>query len=72
MSTTSRPGSCGHPTPDRVAVETPRGDVATGDVVDVRYTASAESSLQCWYIVRINGVRLRVPESEPKSVTNAP
>jgi hypothetical protein len=72
MSTTSRPGSCSHPAPDRVAVETPRGDVTTGDVVDVRYTASADTSLQCWFIVRIDGVHLRVPQSEAEPVANEP
>jgi len=72
MSKTRRSGLCGHPAPDRVAVETPRGDVTTGDVVDVRYTANADTSLRCWYIVNIGGVHLRVPEDDAKSVTNAP
>lgn len=49
--------------PDRVAIETPSGDIHSGDVVDVFMTASA-SAIERWYVVEVEGHRFRQPASE--------
>lgn len=49
--------------PDRVAIETPRGDIRAGDVVDVWMVADA-GSITRWYAVEIDGSRYRTPADE--------
>jgi len=51
------------PVPDRVAIETPQGDVVAGDVVDTEMIADADG-IERWYIVEIDGSRFRAPASE--------
>lgn len=54
--------------PDRVAIETPRGDVRVGDVVGTNFTADGTR----WYTVDIEGSTFRrssdevgLPNQEP-------
>ena len=54
--------------PDRVAIETPQGEVQTGDVVDVEMRATARD-IQRWYVVEIDGSRFRSPADEAEQPT---
>jgi hypothetical protein len=51
------------PVPDRVAIETPRGDIRCGDVVDVWMQAQA-NAIERWYLVEVDGSRYRRPAGE--------
>ena len=49
--------------PNRVAIETPRGDIRAGPVVDRELDARADGT-ELLLTVEIDGARLRVPECE--------
>jgi hypothetical protein len=51
-----------HPTPDRVAFESPRGRIVSGSVVDHEVRASTASTTTL-LTVDVDGTRFRVPES---------
>jgi hypothetical protein len=69
MSSQSRDaGPLQGPAPDRVAIETPAGSIATGDVVDVVYTADAAESIRRWYVVAIDDATFRVPAEDAEAV----
>lgn len=50
-------------TPNRVAIETPRGDIRAGPVVDRELDARANGT-ELLLTVEIDGIRLRVPERD--------
>jgi hypothetical protein len=72
MSAT-QPTDSPDPVPDRVAVETPRGTVRTGDVISVHDAACAETGLQRTYSVDVGGgCPLRVSEANAEPVVDVP
>jgi len=68
MATT--PNDCAEPraTPGRVAVETPAGNIRSGEVIEVFMEADA-NDIERWYVVDIDGHRLRTRASEARAPT---
>jgi hypothetical protein len=68
MATASNDCPEPRPTPERVAVETPAGNIRSGEVVDVFMTAEA-NDIERWFVVDIDGHRLRTRASEARAPT---
>jgi hypothetical protein len=60
---TARSSSEPRDVPERVVIETPQGDIRTGDVVDVSMHADA-GGIERWYCVQIDGSRYRRPAAD--------
>jgi len=58
--------------PDRIAIETPRGNIRAGSVTDERLVASAQTGPIRQYCVEIDGHGFWVPASEIAEPEAAP